>query len=218
MAVGRAPVGHAVLADRLHDVGDQVEVVVQRDDRALVGQHALAVAAAGMDHVGQVLDAVGQRGGDLRAVVAVGTPVDVKVHAGQLLDAREVVAAVELGRILVEVHAHRGDGHATLDIEGLARLKVSRLPPLVGQSAQSFRKSRHRGQQHRQGERQGQELFHGTASFSLYSHGACPRKPGLLSPSRSPASRRTRRTSAGTDRSRSSAPWRPPARRCGSAC
>ena len=171
-----------------------------------------------MDHVGQVLDAVGQRGGHLRAVVAVGTPVDVKVHAGQLLDAREVVAAVEIGRVLVEVHAHRGDGHAALDVEGLAGLKISRLPPLVGQTAQALCKRGDRGQQHRQREHQGQELFHGIASFSLYSHGACPRKPGLLSPSRSPASRRTRRTSAGTDRSRSSAPWRPPARRCGSAC
>ena len=167
MTVRFAPVGHTVLANSSHDVRNQVEVLVDRQDRAFADHGADAVIAS-LNDVRQF--AGSQRGGNLRAVVVFHAPVDGDVGAGHLLNGREVEASVKLGRIAVEVYAHTRNGQAVFKVQGFA---LGQRRNGVQQLLRVNRNRRFRqtgtAKQHGQGEYDSKDLLHGVSSFYLFS-------------------------------------------------
>ena len=159
MTVGGLPIGKAVFANGSHDVGDQIQIIIQRDDRAFVGQRGNAVGA-GPDQVGQAVHAAGQGGRDLGVPVGVRTPVHLQVNVGVLFDGGQIVAAVEFGGILVEVDAQRRNGQGLIQMERLGRSDLNVLPPAVFHSADGVRQGGGHGQQHGESQYERYEFLH----------------------------------------------------------
>ncbi|MPN57774.1 hypothetical protein SDC9_205468 [bioreactor metagenome] len=114
MAVRLTPGCHAVFAHGCRDVGHQVQVIIQGDDRAFAGQVGDAVSAGDHD-VGQL--ARGQGGGYLGGVVVDHAPVDLDTGVGALQDGGEEVSAVKLGGVVVEVDAHARDRKFLFEVQ-----------------------------------------------------------------------------------------------------
>ena len=167
VAVRLAPVRHALLAHSCHDVGDQVQILVQGNHGALIDQVHHAVVT-GIDDVRQ--RAGGQGGSHLGSIVVLHAPVNSDGGVGQGLDGGEIVASVKLSGVVVEVNAHAGDFQGRFKVKGLAGFKRLGGFDQRGVHLGHFRRDilRHGGgdaQQHCQSQDDCQNLFHVSASL-----------------------------------------------------